>query len=47
MLYQFIECHLRMMKRNKIELITKKFDIRTAAKSMEKRYIDLWKQSNS
>lgn len=34
-------------ERNKIELITKKFDIRTAAKSMEKRYIDLWKQSNS
>lgn len=34
-------------ERNRIELITKKFDIRTAAKSMEKRYIDLWKQSNS
>ena len=41
-------CQQRINKeRNKIELITKKFDIRTAAKSMEKRYIDLWKQSNS
>lgn len=35
------------IERNNIELITKRFDVRTAAKSMEERYINLSRQSNA
>lgn len=34
-------------KRDSIEFITSKFDVKNAAKAMEERYLDLWQKSNS